>query len=288
MIISASRRTDIPAYYSEWFFQRIRAGYALVRNPMNARQISRRSLRPDDVDGIVFWTKNPSPMLDRLELLKDYTYYFQFTLNAYGQDVEVAVPSKNDVILPAFQKLSALIGSERVIWRYDPIFLSEKYTFEYHLRYFEKLAKRLSPYTKKCTISFLDFYRNTAKRTSALALRDINCELQNVLAKNLAEIAHGYGLKIDACAESATLQQYGIERAHCIDAQLFSSLLGRPLKLSKDKSQRAECGCAESFDIGAYSTCPGGCLYCYANRSAKAVNFSKHDPTSPLLADKLD
>ena len=163
MIISASRRTDIPTYYSEWFFNRIEEGYALVRNPMNAHQISKISLRPDVVDGIVFWTKNPTPMMTKLDRLKDYTYYFQFTLNAYGQDVEASIPSKNNVIIPAFQKLSDMIGPEKVIWRYDPIFLNETYTFEYHIHYFEELAKRLSPYTKKCTISFLDFYRNTEK-----------------------------------------------------------------------------------------------------------------------------
>ena len=124
MIISASRRTDIPTYYSEWFFNRIKEGYALVRNPMNAHQISKISLRPDVVDGIVFWTKNPTPMMTKLDRLKDYTYYFQFTLNAYGQDVEASIPSKNNVIIPAFQKLSDMIGPEKVIWRYDPIFLN--------------------------------------------------------------------------------------------------------------------------------------------------------------------
>ena len=130
MIISASRRTDIPTYYSEWFFNRIKEGYVLVRNPMNAHQISKISLNPDVVDGIVFWTKNPSPMLDKLNLLKDYMYYFQFTLNAYGQDIESGVPIKNSVIVPSFQKLSELIGPDRIIWRYDPIFLNKKYTVE--------------------------------------------------------------------------------------------------------------------------------------------------------------
>ena len=157
MIISASRRTDIPTYYSEWFFNRLHEGYVLVRNPMNIHQVSKITLNPDVVDGIVFWTKNPTPMLDKLDQLNDYTYYFQFTLNAYGRDVETGVPSKNNVIIPAFQKLSDKIGPERVIWRYDPIFISKIYTIDYHLHYFEQLAKRLSPYTKKCTISFLDF-----------------------------------------------------------------------------------------------------------------------------------
>lgn len=163
MIISASRRTDIPTYYSDWLLNRVKAGYVYVRNPMNAHQISRISLSPEVVDGIVFWTKNPTPMLDKLDALRDYMYYFQFTLNSYGTDVERNIPSKNNVIIPAFQRLSDLIGPGRVIWRYDPIFLSKTYTMNYHIRYFEELAKRLSPYTKKCTISFLDIYRNTEK-----------------------------------------------------------------------------------------------------------------------------
>ena len=128
MIISASRRTDIPSYYSEWFFNRIKNEYLYVRNPMNAHQISKISLSPDVVDGIVFWTKNPIPMMRNLDKLKDYAYYFQFTVNSYGADVEAHVPNKNDIIIPAFRELSKSIGSEKVIWRYDPIMLTEKYT----------------------------------------------------------------------------------------------------------------------------------------------------------------
>ena len=164
MIISASRRTDIPTYYSNWFLNRVKAGYVYVRNPMNAHQIS---FSPEVVDGMVFWTKNPIPMLDKLDALKDYMYYFQFTLNSYGVDVERNIPSKNKVIVPAFQRLSDLIGPDRVIWRYDPIFLSETYTMDYHIRYFEELAKRLYPYTKNVRSVLLTF-TVTQKRISPL------------------------------------------------------------------------------------------------------------------------
>lgn len=289
MIISASRRTDIPTYYSEWFFNRIKAGYVLVRNPMNAHQISKISLNPDVVDGIVFWTKNPIPMLDKLNLLKDYMYYFQFTLNAYGHDVETGIPLKNNRIVPSFQKLSDLIGPDRVIWRYDPIFLNEKYTIEYHIRYFEELAKRISPYTKKCTISFLDFYRNTEKNIAGLSIQKFEPEVQELLAKNLCEIAYSYGLKMDTCAEGIDLQKFGIEHARCIDDQLFSKLLNCPLKVEKDKNQRIDCGCIESLDIGAYNTCKNGCRYCYANYSIKTVgtNIGNHNPQSPLLIGEI-
>ena len=173
MIISASRRTDIPTYYSEWFFNRLREGYVLVRNPMNARQISRISLSPEAVDGIVFWTKNPVPMLSRLGELEPYPYYFQFTLTAYGRDVEPNLPGKNGVLIPAFQELSRMAGRERVVWRYDPIFLSDRYTVEYHCRYFRVLAAKLGEYTEKCTVSFLDFYRSTARNMRSLHIREM-------------------------------------------------------------------------------------------------------------------
>ncbi len=286
MIISASRRTDIPAFYWTWFENRIREGYVLVRNPRNPHQVSKISLSPDVVDGIVFWTKNPTPMLDKLSRLKDYMYYFQFTLNAYGRDAEPYVPSKNDVVIPAFQKLSDSIGPDRVIWRYDPIFLSSTYTPEYHLRCFAQLAKRLSPYTKSCTISFLDYYRNTAKNMEMLHPAPFPPETKIRLAKGLADIAHSYGLEMDTCAEGIDLEECGIRHGKCIDDRLFAKLLNCPLEVGKDKNQRIECRCMESIDIGAYDTCSHGCRYCYANHSESLLrqNIQKHDPRSPFLA----
>ena len=178
-----------------------------------------------------------------------------------------------------------MIGPDRIIWRYDPIFLNDTYTPEYHIQYFEKIAKELSPYTKKCTISFIDFYRNTSKNVSDLSLHDFPEEAQKDLAKELAAIAHSYGLLIDTCAEGIELQEYGIGHARCIDDRLLSKLLDCPLDIRKDKSQRLACGCVESIDIGAYDTCRNGCKYCYANYSEKTVcsNFARHIPDSPLL-----
>ena len=289
MIISASRRTDIPTYYSEWFMNRIREGYALARNPMNAHQVSRISLSPEVVDGIVFWTKNPAPMLDKLPQLKDYMYYFQFTLNAYEQDVEADVPLKHKYIVPTFQRLSEMIGPERVVWRYDPILVSDKYTFDYHVKYFELLAKKLASYTQKCTISFLDMYVKTERNVAGLNIQPLTLELQDAMAKSLAEIAHSYGLELETCAEGIELEKYGIKHAHCIDGELFAKLLGCPLKVGKDKNQRKECGCVDSVDIGAYNTCRNGCRYCYANFNAKMVqnNQQRHNPLSPLLLGEL-
>lgn len=285
MIISASRRTDIPTYYSEWFMNRIHEGFVLVRNPMNIHQISRISLAPDVVDGIVFWTKNPVPMIDKLANLKDYTYYFQFTITPYGKDVEPNVPSKNDVIIPTFKRLSDQIGPERVVWRYDPIMLSAKYTMDYHAQAFEKMANQLHKYTKKVTISFIDYYRNTTNNVKGLKLVDLSKDKILKLSKLISDIAKSYGLRIDTCAEEIDLQQFGIEHARCVDDLLFEKLLDCTLRIEKDKNQRLECGCVASIDIGMYNTCKNGCRYCYANYSEKTVatNTSKHNTASPLL-----
>ena len=290
MIISASRRTDIPSYYADWFYNRIFDGFVLVRNPMNFRQIRRISLLADVVDGIVFWTKNPVPMLDRLHEIENYMYYFQFSVTPYGKDIEPGLPSKTDVILPAFKKLSGFIGSDRVIWRYDPILINGKYTLDYHIRAFDKMAKALHKYTQKVIISFIDTdYRGVKSNINALAMHDFSQEAQVKLGANLAQIARGYGLEIDACAEKTDLQQYGIARARCIDDRLFSKLLDAHLNVNKDKNQRLECGCISSIDIGMYNTCLNGCRYCYANYNQKAVdgNHEKHSPVSPILSGEV-
>lgn len=290
MIISASRRTDIPTYYSDWFFNRIKEGFVLVRNPMHNRQISRIKLTPDVVDGIVFWTKNPIPMLDRLDALKDYMYYFQFTITPYGKEIEPNLPTKPDEIMAAFKRLSDAIGPDRVVWRYDPILVSERYSLEYHIRAFRKIAQHLHGYTRKVTISFIDEdYRCVKSNIKELALLDFPALTQMQLSSSLAEIAHSYGLKIDTCAERIELQQFGIKHARCIDDRLFAHLLGCRLDVEKDKTQRLECGCVTSIDIGMYNTCRNGCRYCYANYSQNTVagNFAKHNPLSPLISGEV-
>lgn len=285
MIISVSRRTDIPTYYSQWFINRIKEGYVYVRNPMNIHQISKISLSPNVVDGIVFWTKNPIPMMSYLDELKDYAYYFQFTVNSYGKDIEPNVPTKSDTIIPAFRELSNRIGADRVIWRYDPILLTEKYTIDYHVNYFSELAKRLSGYTNKCVISFVDLYRNTQSHLKELNILPLGDSEMYELAERLVEIADKNNLMVESCAEKINLEQFGVQHGHCIDCALFEKILSCKMKLSKDKNQRPECGCMESIDIGAYNTCNNGCRYCYANFSKKTVvkNTGLHNPNSPLL-----
>ena len=186
MILSVSRRTDIPNWYSAWFYNRIREGFLYVRNPFNSRQISRIPLSPDLVDCIVFWTKNPKNMMPRLGELQDYDFLFQFTLTGYGKDVEPGVPDKKHMI-GVFRALSEQIGHERVIWRYDPILLSERYTPEYHLKAFREIAERLAGYTDRVVISFVDFYAKMKKNAEKLRIRPITEREMTELAGKMAE-----------------------------------------------------------------------------------------------------
>lgn len=289
MIISVSRRTDIPSRYSEWFFNRIAEEYVLVRNPVNRHKISRITLNPDVVDGMVFWSKNPVPMLPRLSELEKYAYYFQFTLTPYGTDIEPNLPSKREVIIPAFIELSDKIGADRVIWRYDPILINEKYTPERHIACFEMMAGILKGYTKKCVISFIDSYKNTARHAESLRLKNITHQDMRLIGQAFSRTAEKCGMELSTCSESIELGEYGISHAHCVDGGLFETLAGCRLEVKKDRNQRKECGCAESIDIGDYNSCRNLCRYCYANYNEALVekNYGMHDPHAPLLFGKV-
>lgn len=289
MIISASRRTDIPTWYSEWFCRRIKEGFLYVRNPMNYHQISRIDLSPDIVDCIVFWTKNPIPMLGRLDELKDYMYYFQFTLTGYGKDIEKNLPDKKLELIPAFQTLSGKIGPERVIWRYDPIIISDKYSEDYHIRAFRTIAEKLEGCTEKCVISFVDVYQKNKKNLQTIDMIHKTDDDLTAFAGKLASIAADHGMVTATCAELIDLSAAGIEHNSCIDRHLIERLTGYPIQVEKDANQRPECGCAASIDVGAYNTCPNSCKYCYANYNEESVktNVRKYDPASPLLCGEV-
>ena len=289
MIISASRRTDIPSYYSEWFFNRIKEKWVYVRNPMNIHQVSKINLEPEVVDCIVFWSKNPKPMIDKLQLIKDYFYYFQFTLNSYGQDIEVNLPFKDERI-ETFKKLSDKIGPVRIIWRYDPILLNDKYNMSYHVDNFEKCASILKGYTEKVTFSFIDFYKRITENIKLINAYEITTEEKNIIAEKFSKIAKENNLLIDTCAEDIDLSKYGIEHARCIDDRLITRIIGYNFTAEKDKTQRLECGCIKSIDIGEYNSCSNGCIYCYANYSHTLVekNTKKHICLSPLLIDEIN
>lgn len=289
MILSVSRRTDIPAFYWEWFLNRIQAGFVDVRNPMNIHQVSRINIRPEVVDCIVFWTKNAGNIIPHLDQLKDYKYYFQYTINPYNKLIEENVPQKKDVI-ENFRSLSEIIGPNRVIWRYDPILLTNMIDVEYHIRYFEKLAKRLKGYTNRCVISFVDLYKKTVSNTRELMMKEPTDIEMHFLAHNLSSIAKEYGMEIASCSESIDLNFDGVRHGCCIDRYLIEEIVGYKIDVKKDKNQRRECGCVESVDLGAYNTCLHACKYCYANfNNMKVQTLSKkHNPLSTLLVGDLD
>ena len=289
MILSVSRRTDIPNYYSEWFYNRMQEGFLYVRNPMNVHQISRIDLSPVIVDCIVFWTKNPAGMLERLDELKKYQYYFQFTLTGYGKDVEPGLPDKREVLIPTFRKLSEKVGAQKVIWRYDPIFLSPRYTLGYHLKAFEEIAHSLSDCTRKVVISFIDLYAKTQRNTAGLQIKNFSDRDMIELAKHLVNIAGRYGMEVESCAETIDLRSVGVKHGSCIDKKIIEEIVGCKLIVGKDKNQRAECGCYESVEIGTYNTCKNGCRYCYANFNDAIVNDSVkvYDVKSPLLCGHI-
>lgn len=261
MILSVSRRTDIPAFYTEWFFNRLKEGYVLIRNPMNYHQVSRVKLAPPVIDCIVFWTKDPTNMIEKLDLLSEYKYYFQVTINAYDKKIEKNVPPR-ELIIESFKALSNKIGREKTIWRYDPIILSDKMDIEYHCKYFGMLASKLAGYTERCIISFVDFYKVSERNMRSINNKSIDNEKMLEIGKRFSEIAHKYGLKIETCSEMIDLSSVGIEHARCIDDRLISRIIGQNISIEKDKNQRDICGCAASIDIGAYNTCSHGCLYC--------------------------
>ncbi len=286
MIISASRRTDIPGYYSEWFLNRLKAGYVLTRNPRNHAQVSKILLLPEVIDCVVFWTKDAEKMADKLHIVDDlgYRYYFQFTLTPYGREIEPGLRDKEEIIR-TFIGLSEKIGRHRVLWRYDPIILNNKLTAEYHIEKFENLCKRLCGHTNVCTISFVDIYKRLGRTVKNQLLREITEQEMIRLADEFSNIGGRYGIELRACCEKADLSVYGVRRASCIDKTAIETICGCSLDVKADVNQRNGCGCIQSIDIGAYNTCRNGCIYCYANYSCPAVenNCARHNPDADIL-----
>ncbi|WP_425448846.1 DUF1848 domain-containing protein [Dethiothermospora halolimnae] len=289
MILSVSRRTDILAFYCDWFFNRLKEGYVLVRNPMNYRQVSKIKLTPEVIDCIVFWTKDPTNIIKNLDKLNKYNYYFQVTINPYDKKIEKNVPMKKNII-KSFKFLSEKIGREKVIWRYDPILLTKDIDIAYHEKYFEVLASRLYGYTDKCVISFIDLYTKIKRNMKYINQEDINYEKMLFIGEKLSKIASKYNITIESCSEKINLSRVGINHGKCIDGELISRIVNQKLEIKKDKNQRELCGCIASIDIGTYNTCDYGCLYCYANFSDKSIknNILKHDINSPMLIGNLE
>ena len=286
MIINTGQRTDIPAFYSEWFANRLKAGFVLVRNPYNPISVTRYRLSPDVVDLIGFCTKNPAPMLPKMDLLRDYGQYWYVTITPYGKEIEPRVPDKREV-LESFRQLSEIVGPERIGWRYDPVFISDAYPAERHIRAFEYMAKALEGYTHTAVISFVDLYEKTKRNFPEV--RPVDPEQRLLLGKAFTETGRQYGMTIRPCGEGDELAQFGADCGGCMTVAMYEQALGRRLKVPKFVPARKECACYLGGDIGAYNTCGHLCRYCYANYDAETVrrNMAAHDPQSPLLTGHL-
>lgn len=290
MIISASRRTDIPAFFAEWFFNRLRAGFCTVRNPFNAKQVSTISLAPADVDAIVFWSKNPAPLLPRLKELDamGYRYYFLFTLNDYPKELEGELPSIEKRI-ETFKALSAEIGPDKTVWRYDPIIISNQTPAPWHRERFERLCAALAGQTRRVITSPLEFYRKTERNLAPLAQAGWAFEKNSLgpedLLRFMARTAESAGMEIFSCAQERDLSPLGIKPGKCIDGALLERLFGLGLNYKKDSGQRPACGCVRSRDIGANDTCVHNCRYCYATQNYPLAQkrFAAHDPLAEGL-----
>ncbi len=282
MIINTGQRTDIPAFYSEWFANRLREGFVCVRNPYNPNQVSRYRLDPSVVDVIGFCTKNPAPMLPHMDLLKDYGQYWFVTITPYGRDIEPNVPDKHR-LLDDFKRLSDVVGIDAVCWRYDPVFLSERYNMEYHLRAFSQMASALEGYTKNVVISFIDLYPKVVKNFPEV--REVAQDQRITLGKEIVQIASSHNMTVKPCAERDELSAYGADCSGCMKVSDYEKAIGKHLIVPKKKGARAECACYLSCDIGAYNTCRHLCKYCYANADPSVVidNSRNHDPQSPFL-----
>ncbi len=291
MIISASKRTDIPAYYGEWFLNRLKEGFVLIQNPYNTNRYSRAELSREAVDIIVFWTKNPLPFLRYLPQIDamGYPYYFQFTITPYAKEIERNLPHK-DRLIDAFIDLSKKIGKERMIWRYDPIIIDSSHTIEYHTKMFSYMAKRLANYSNRCVISFVDSYKNVATRMGKDFSYAMTEENIYKTAEIFSQIAGKNNLTLYSCAEEIDLEHFNIRHNACIDKSIIENILGCKIECKKDKNQRKACLCIEAIDIGTYNCCANGCNYCYALTSEKSSleNMQKHNPLSPVLIGKVN
>ena len=286
MILNTGSRTDIPAYYSEWFYNRIKEGYVYTRNPYNPKLIHSYQLNPSVVDILVFCTKNPEPMMKRLDEISYFKQFWGITLTAYGKDIEPNVLNKHRVI-ECIKILSDRFGSKSVEWRYDPIFLSDKYTKEVHLRSFEHIAKELSGSITTCVVSFIDLYQKTLKNFPSV--KEVNLEDQIELIKAFVEIGTKYNIRIKTCLENKILENYGVDTSGCLTQSVLEKALNQRLNVPKQTQAREGCECLLGNDIGAYNSCGHGCVYCYANYDMSLVkeNMMKHNKNSPLLIGEL-
>lgn len=284
MILFASGRTDIPAFYSNWFINRVKAGFVDVRNPFNQKLVSR--IYFSDVDLIMFCSKNPLPMINKLDILK-VPVLFHVTITPYGKDVEPNIPDKR-LIIEGVKKLSLVLGIDNVVVRYDPIFLSDKYNVDYHIKAFDKLCKNLNGYVNKIIVSFMDEYKNVRSNKNILKYRAITKEDHKKIGEAFSKSAMDNGMSVQTCFEDEDLTQYGFVKGECLSHELAYILTGKKFKSSNVRKEK-KCECVQMVDIGDYNSCMHMCKYCYANYDEKAVsnNFERHDDNSSLLIGSI-
>ena len=284
MILFASGRTDIPAFYSNWFINRVKAGFVDVRNPFNQNLVSRINF--SDVDLIMFCSKNPLPMIDKLKMLK-VPVLFHVTITPYSKDVEPNIPDKR-LIIEGVKKLSLVLGIDNVVLRYDPIFLSDKYNVDYHIRAFDKLCKNLNGYVNKIIVSFMDEYKNVRSNKNILKYRTLTREDYKKIGEAFSKSAMDNGMSVQTCFEDNDLTEYGFVKGECLSHELAYILTGKKFKSSNVRKEK-KCECVQMVDIGDYNSCMHMCKYCYANYDEKAVssNFERHDDNSSLLIGSI-
>ena len=289
-VVSVSRRTDIPAFYTEWFMNRVRDGFCHWMNPFGG-QVYRVSLRPEDCLALVFWTRNARPIMRHLDALSagGHRFYFQYTINGYPREIDTHAPPARAAVT-ALGRLAEMVSPELVMWRYDPVVFSSITPSEYHVRTFESLSAELEGATRRCYLSFIDPYGKTQRnltrvdREFHLGLRRPDVTEQRELLAQLAPIADARGMTLHACCDDP-VPDLGVQKAHCIDSDVIRHLRPDAFRKLKAAPSRKGCGCVEAVDIGAYDTCTFGCIYCYATNSRKAAlaRRSRHDPMDTIL-----
>lgn len=290
-VISASRRTDIPAFYAEWFMNRVRAGFCHWINPY-ANQVYRVAITPEDCPAFVFWTRNPRPLMAHLPELdaRGFKYYFLYTITGYPRVIESHRPDL-EASIATFQELSDRIGPDFVTWRYDPVVVSSATPLTYHVSYFADLARRLAGYTRKCVYSFLDVYNKTERNLAALtAQKGITFdppsrEQRHNLLRTMVDITRANRMQLQSCCMDDFQNIDGIEQSHCVSLKTLQKLTADSGMTLKAKPTRKFCGCVASVDIGSYDTCLFGCAYCYATNSRQLAlaNQEAHDPNDSIL-----
>lgn len=285
MILNVSGRTDIVAFYTEWFMNRYKEGYLDVRNPFNKKLVSR--IYFSDVDLIMFCTKNPIPIIDKIKEINK-PILFHITLTPYNKDIEPNVIDKTKII-EGIKKLSKIIGIDNIYVRYDPIIINDKYNIDYHIKAFSKLCSLLNGYVKRIIISFLDEYKNVKENRNILKYKTLTDNDYKLIGKNFSKIALNNGMTVQTCFEDRNLVEYGLIKGECLSHELAYKLTGKSYKSWTARKER-KCNCVQMVDIGVYNSCKHFCKYCYANYNEKEVinNYKNHNPNSSLLIGELE